>query len=94
MEHLYEMKKILIIGIIVFIFLLVFGILIFSNLNSEEETSEEETQDETGLGLETESATEIPEGSGSVEETEDELVDIRTSDDVFNLIDESVELLS
>lgn len=86
MGCLHEMKGALIIGIIVFVLILIFGILIFSNSNSEKDL-EKETQGDALPSFENESNSEIEESA------EEELIDIRTSDDVFNLIDESVELL-
>ena len=85
MGHLYEMKGVLITGIIVFIFLLVLGIFAFSNFEND---SEKEAQENTNINSESELAPEVN------ETTEDELIDIRTSEDVFSLIDESVDLLS
>jgi len=83
------MNRGLMIGIIVFVLILVFGILIFSNSNSENDL-EKETAEAIG-GFEDESNSEIDKPT---EETEEDLVDIRTPDDVFNLIDESIEFLS
>lgn len=78
------MRGILIIGIIVFIFILIFGILIFSNPGND---SEKEIQDTSNLNSETESNSELNKS------IENELTDIKTSEDVFSLIDESVNLL-